>query len=173
MSISLYDATAASFIQTLTAVTNVLERGLAHCTENGIDPNEIVETRLAPDMLPFRFQIISVAHHSKGAIEGVKAGLFSPGVELPPLDYAGLQALVTDAQTYLKALSREEVDALQDKDTLFQFRDYKMPFTGEGFLLSFSIPNLHFHATTAYAILRMKGVPLGKRDYLGPLRLKA
>jgi hypothetical protein len=55
----------------------------------------------------------------------------------------------------------------------FQFRDFKMPFVAEGFLLSFSLPNFHFHATTAYDILRSKGVPLGKRDYLGKLRLKS
>jgi Domain of unknown function (DUF1993) len=52
-------------------------------------------------------------------------------------------------------------------------RDFKMPFVAEGFLLSFSLPNFHFHATTAYDILRSKGVPLGKRDYLGQLRLKS
>ena len=57
-------------------------------------------------------------------------------------------------------------------EVLFQFGEMKMPFTAEGFLLSFSIPNLHFHATTAYDILRMKGVPLGKRDYMGQPRLK-
>jgi hypothetical protein len=54
----------------------------------------------------------------------------------------------------------------------FQFRDFKLPFTAENFLLSFSLPNFHFHATTAYDILRMKGVPLGKPDYMGQLRLK-
>jgi uncharacterized protein len=48
-----------------------------------------------------------------------------------------------------------------------------MPFTAEGFLLSFSLPNFYFHATTAYAILRMKGVPIGKRDYIGQMRLKS
>jgi hypothetical protein len=65
------------------------------------------------------------------------------------------------------------VNALEGQDVVFQFRDTKMPFVAEGFLLSFLLPNFHFHATTAYDILRSKGVPLGKRDYLGRLRLKS
>ena len=69
-------------------------------------------------------------------------------------------------------LSRQEVDALYGRDVTFQAGDMKLPFTAENFLLSFSQPNLFFHATTAYDILRHKGVPLGKRDFLGPLRLK-
>ena len=173
MATSLYDLSVACFLQTLGGVAGFLDRGLSHCQDNSLDPEEIVETRLFPDMLPFRFQVLSVAHHSLGAIEGVKAGLFSPALQLPPLTYAELQKTVADAQAALKALDPAEVNALEGKDVAFQFREMKMPFTAEGFLLSFSLPNLHFHATTAYDILRMKGVPLGKRDYMGPLRLKA
>ncbi|QUD89196.1 DUF1993 domain-containing protein [Phenylobacterium montanum] len=172
MAISLYDASVACFIQTLTGVSGFLDRGLAYCTENGINPDEIVETRLHSDMFPFRFQIVSVAHHSLGAIEGVKAGVFGPPSDGRPHDYAALQGVVADSLSALKALSREEVDALEGRDVTFQFRDYRMPFVAEGFLLSFSLPNLHFHATTAYDILRMKGAPIGKRDYTGPMRLK-
>ena len=172
MATSLYDLSVACFLQTLGGVAGFLDRGLAHCQDNNIDPEEIVVTRLFPDMAPFRFQVLSVAHHSLGAIDGVKAGLFSPGTELPPLSYTELQTTIADAQAALKALTPDEVNALEGKDVAFQFRDMKMPFTAEGFLLSFSLPNLHFHATTAYDILRTRGVPLGKRDYMGPLRLK-
>ncbi len=71
-----------------------------------------------------------------------------------------------------RKLSRESVDALQGKDVVFQFGDRKMPFTAENFLLSFSLPNFYFHATTAYDMLRMKGVPIGKRDFMGMPRMK-
>jgi hypothetical protein len=172
MAISLYDVSVTSFLQVLGGVSHFLERGYAHCHDNGIDPDEIVETRFYADMLPFRFQIVSVAHHSKGALEGVKAGVFHPPGAVPPLDYAGLQELVAEAQAALQALTPDEVNAYEGKDMFFQFGDRKMPFTAEGFLLSFSTPNLHFHATTAYDMLRSKGVPLGKRDYMGKLRLK-
>ena len=137
------------------------------------DPASIVETRLFADMLPFSFQIQSVAHHSRGAIEGIKAGVFNPPPASPPLDYAGLQKLVADARQALEAVTPDEVNALEGRDVVFQLGEMKMPFTAEGFILSFSQPNFHFHATTAYDILRMKGVPLGKRHYMGKLRMKA
>lgn len=171
MTISLHDATVAGFLQTLTAVAGYLEKGRAHCEANGIDLASVVDTRLYPDMAPFRFQLLSVVHHSKGAIEGVQAGAFSPPTVIE-LDYAGLQAHVEGARTMLKALTRDDVEALQDKDVVFSLGPNKLPFTGGDFLLSFSMPNFHFHATTAYDILRTKGVPIGKRDYMGPLRMK-
>ena len=173
MAISLYDVSVGSFLQTLGGVAGFLDRGLAHCRDNNLDPEEIVETRLYGDMLPFRFQIISVAHHSAGAIEGVKKGVFNPPTEARPLTYVELQGLVADAREKLARLTAEEVNALEGGEMLFQVRDFKLPFTAENFLMSFSIPNFYFHATTAYDILRSRGVPLGKRDFMGPLRIKA
>jgi uncharacterized protein len=172
MAIPLYDVSVTSFLQVLGAVAGFLDKGAAFCKEKGIDLNDIVETRMHPDMLPFRFQIISVAHHSKGAIDGVQAGVFLPPGGVANQDYAALQKIVADARAGLQKLTREAVDALQGKDVVFKLGERGMPFTAEGFLMSFSLPNLHFHATTAYDILRMKGVPLGKRDYMGQLRMK-
>ena len=163
MAIQLYDASVANFLQALGAASGFLEKGLAHCVEHKIDPAQIVDAQLYPDMLPLRFQIISVAHHSLGAIEGVKAGVFSPN-DKGPADYAGLQKLLTDAAQALRLLSREDVNALEGRDVLFQLGERKLPFSAENFLLSFSVPNFYFHSTTAYDILRHKGVPLGKRN---------
>jgi len=172
MAISLYDVSVTSFLQVLGGVSGFLERGLAHCQDNNIDPESIVETRLFEDMLPFRFQIISVAHHSKGAIEGARAGVFRPPTGMADQNYVALQGVVADAQAALSALTPDEVNALEGRDMVFQLGERQMPFTVENFLMSFSTPNLHFHATTAYDILRSKGVPLGKRDYMGRLRIK-
>ena len=173
MSISLYDASVSTYLQTLGAVGKFLEKGLAHCQAQGLAPDELVETRLAPDMLPLRFQIQSVAHHSLGAIEGIRSGVFRPPADLQALDYPGLQALIADTSAALQKLTPQEVNALDGGDMFFEIRGTRMPFTAQGFLLSFSLPNFFFHASTAYDILRSKGVVLGKRDYLGALRLKA
>ena len=123
-------------------------------------------------MLPFRFQIQSLVHHSVGALEGVRNGVLRPAADLPQHDYRALQGIVSDARRAMDNLSREAVDALQDAGVMFEFRDRKLPFTALDFLTSFSLPNFYFHTTTAYDILRSKGVPVGKRDYLGQLRLK-
>ena len=172
MALSLYDASVANYLQTLGAVSGFLDRSLSYFREHNIDPEQMVEARLAPDMQPLRFQIISVAQHSRGAIEGVREGVFSPPSSKTPYDYAGLQGLVAQTREALSAWTPEAVNALGGKDVIFAIGDRKLPFTAEDFLMSFSLPNFYFHATTAYDILRTKGVPLGKRDFMGQMRMK-
>jgi hypothetical protein len=172
MALSLYDVTVPSYQQILGGVAGFLDRGLAHCRDNGVDPAEIVETRLANDMLPFSFQIRSVAHHSLGAIEGARKGAFGPPGPAPALSYSDLQALVAETRSALEKVSAAEVDGFAGRDLVFQAGDFKMPFTAQDFFLSFSLPNFYFHAATAYDILRSKGTPLGKRDFMGAVRLK-
>jgi hypothetical protein len=141
MGFSLYDATVANYVQILGAVGGFLEKSLTHFHEKGFDPAEIVETRLTPDMLPLRFQIVSVAHHSRGAMEAAKNGVFAPPAGKPDLDYAALQALVTEARNELSVLTPEAVNALVGRDLTFRLGDRALPFTTEGFLMSFSLPN--------------------------------
>ena len=172
MAISLYDLCVPAYLQTLGGVAGFLDKGRAFCAEKGIDPESIVDSKLADDMLPFRFQVVASAHHSLGAVNGVKAGLFEPP-GASTLDYAGLQKLVADAIAALKAVTPAELNACEGKDMAFQMRGMKIPFVAEGFIQSFSLPNFYFHATTAYDILRSKGAPLGKRDFLGQMRIKS
>ncbi|CAG4884797.1 conserved protein of unknown function [Georgfuchsia toluolica] len=172
MAISLYDISVMNYQQTLGAVSHILKLGLAHCQSNHIDLETFVETRMYHDMLPFRFQIQSVAYHSLGAIEGIKNGIFRPPSNLPEDNYEALQTLINETNDALGKLSATEINAMEGAEVIFEFRDHRIPFTAESFLLSFSLPNFYFHATTAYDILRSKGVVLGKRDYLGGLRLK-
>jgi len=161
-----------NYLQTIGGARTFLDKGLAYCKEMEASADEIVEKRVAADMLPFRFQIHAIVHHSLGAIEGMKAGVFRPPGERPKHTYAELQTLLAETEATLQKLPRAEIDALEDKDLTFEIRDRKMNFTNKGFLFSFSLPNFYFHATTAYDILRERGVPLGKRDFMGALRLK-
>ena len=172
MAISFYDASVGRYLQTISAVQGFLDKGRAHCQEAGLNPSDLVETRLYADMFPLRFQIQSVAHHSIGAIEGMKSGVFGPPSNLAQLDYAGLQGLIADTRAALEKLTPDAVNALESRELAFEARGMKMPFTAQGFLLSFSLPNFYFHAATAYDVLRSKGVPLGKRDFMGALLLK-
>ena len=107
MALTLYDVSVTNFLQTLGAVSGYLEKSRAWAVENGHDLDALVDTRLHGDMLPFRFQIVSVAHHSSGAIAGAKAGVFSPPGGVGELDYAGLQGLVAEAIASLKAETPE------------------------------------------------------------------
>jgi len=171
--ISLYDISVATYLQTLAGLSTVLDKGLAFCKENKIDPDTLVGMRLYDDMHPFRFQVHQSVRHSQGALEAIKSGQFSPGPQGAENDnYAALQALVAGAQTALQNLKPEAINARAGGDVLFSAGKFELPFTAENFILSFSLPNFYFHVTTAYDILRLKGVPLGKRDYLGPMKLK-
>ena len=172
MPFSLYDATVANFLQGLAALEAILSRAQPHFAHQGTALDEIVRARLAPDMLPFSFQIVSAAHHSMGAINGARQGLFKPPSAPEGLDFAGLRALAAQAHQGLGQLSRDEVNALEGADMVFQLGERRLPFRVEDFLLSLSVPNFYFHMTTAYDLLRLHGMPLGKRDYLGRLRLK-
>jgi len=172
MAITLYDAAARTYLQILPALGGVLEKARAHEADAGRDPEALVEARLCDDQWPLRSQVIACVHHARGAIAGVKGGVFRPPEWDAKLDYAGLQKLVSDAVAELSALTPDEVNALEDKDLVFELGPRQMPFRGGDFLLSFSLPNFYFHATTAYDILRHKGAPLGKRDFMGALRMK-
>ncbi len=173
MTISLYEATVSGYVQTLTAVVGFLEKARDYCRSTGLDPEALVESRIHPGMRPLRFQIVSVVHHSQGAIEGAKIGRSAPPPDKGPLGFQSLQDLVVEATSTLSSIDPMHIDELQGRDVIFEVRNFKRHFTVEGFLLSFSVPNFHFHATTAYDILRANGVPIGKGDYLGQLRLKA
>lgn len=170
MSLSLYDVSVGSYIQIVEATSRFLQKGAEHFAASGMDADDVVSTRLHPDMFDFHFQVVCVTHHSLGALDGIRAGVFSPP-SYPPCGYAGLQQLTADTLASLKALSADEVNALEGSKLVFKLGGNEIPFTAENFVLSFSLPNFYFHATTAYDILRMQGVPVGKRDFIGALKM--
>jgi len=173
MAVTLHDATVGHFIQQLGAMEGIFEIGARHCAANALDPERIVEARIREDMLPFRYQIEAGIGHSLGALEGVKGGEFVPPKGSRDANYAALRAHVAAAIAKLKEWKPEDVEALADKDVVFNLGPGRtLPFTGQDFLMTFSVPNFYFHLTTAYDIMRAIGVPLGKKEFLGRLKMK-
>ena len=173
MTFSLYAATIPSCRQILGAMAGLLVKAENFCTEKGIAAQDIIQARFAPDMQPFAYQIKSTVVHSVGAIEGVRKGSFSPDLTPPPQTFAALGQSLSDGIAALDAVEPSEIDGFMGRDMRFVFGDRKIDFTAENFLLSFSQPNFYFHATTAYDLLRWKGVQIGKRDFMGRSRAKA
>ncbi|MEM1436452.1 MAG: DUF1993 domain-containing protein [Pseudomonadota bacterium] len=171
MSVSLSELTVATYRQVLPAMLGVLEKGAAFAADSGMNADELVEARLHPEMSPLHFQIVSVVHHSLAAVRGVLSGEFHPPSGYPELDYAGFTPFLEQALSEINALSAAEIDGRAGGQVLFKLSAQTVPFTTENFLLCFSLPNLFFHATTGYDILRAQGVPLGKMDFLGPMRI--
>ena len=172
MPFSLYDAIVPNYLQILSAVAGLLDKAEAFCAEQDMASEDLVGARLADDMLPFGYQVKSCAAHSIGAIDGVRNGEYSPDRSPPPTDMETLKSAIADARAAIEAIDPAEVNGFIGQDMRFAFNDFRMDFTAENFLLSFAQPNFYFHATTVYDIMRWKGVPLGKRDYMGMPRIK-
>ncbi len=171
--ISLYTATVPAFAQIVAATGKLLAKADAFAAERGIDPATLVDARLAPDMLPFAYQVKSVANHSVGAIAGVRAGIYAPDRGAFPPDLAAMRALMDETAATLAGYAPDEIDALAGAPVEFVFGERRVPYVAEDFLLSFSLPNFYFHASIAYGLLRSAGMPLGKLDYIGRPRFKA
>ncbi|MGJ3628929.1 DUF1993 domain-containing protein [Sphingomonas sp. MMS24-JH45] len=171
MTLSLHEAVVPSMLQILGSVNGMLDKLEAFAAERGVDPATLIDARLAPDMLPFGYQVKSCTEHSGGALTKVREGRFTPSRAPWPTDLPGLRARVADAMATLKAVDSTELDAIADRPMSFEMGEMKLPFTVATFLLSFSQPNFYFHATTAYDVLRAQGVKLGKTDFLGRLRV--
>lgn len=169
MTFSLYEAFVPSCIQIMQAGQGWIEK----CKVSDLPEDELANARLQEDMLPFAYQVKSMIVHSVGAIEGVRKGSFSPDLSAPATEMEQMRLNLGAAENNLRALSKGEVDSFVGGETHFVFEQRKidLPFASEDFLLSFSQPNFYFHATTAYAILRMKGLDVGKTDFLGKVRI--
>ena len=168
MPLSLHEVVVPTWLQILNAARGWLDKAEA----GGMTEAELAEARLIADMLPFAYQVKSMAVHSRGAIEGVRAGQFSPDSTTPPATLAGMKARLEETIAFLDTLDPGELESIADRPMAFTIRDRRLDFTVGNFLRCFSLPNFFFHAVTAYDILRMKGVEIGKRDFMGQLWLE-
>ena len=172
MTTSLYDLSVPTFLQTVRAVEGFLGRTVAYCAEAGREPDELVRARLFEDMAPFHFQIEALSHHAAWGVEALVTGVFAPPPPVGAMPFSDLRAMVGRAAAMLEGFDRAEIDGCAGKALDLQIGPRRLAFTAETFILSFSLPNFHFHAVTAYDILRSRGVPLGKQDYEGLLRTR-
>lgn len=173
MPLSLHAAYVPGALQMLGTARHLVDTAERWCGENGCAEAELIGTRIVEDMLPFSYQVKCVAEHTRGAIEGLRKGVYSPDLDPPPGDFEGLRAKLAGAVEAMEALTEDEMEGFIGQPMRFEFRDRGMDFAAEDFLLSFSQPNFYFHCATAYDILRMKGVPVGKRDFMGRVRIRA
>ena len=165
MPISIYHASVPVFLQGLDTLTHILRKGENHARTDGVDPASYVEARLAPDMLTLAGQVQRATDTSKLSVERL-SGAPAPKMEDTEKSFAELRARIEKTAAYLKGITEAQLADAETKRIELNLRDYKPVFTGTSYLLSFGLPNFFFHVTTAYDILRHKGVPLSKRDFL-------
>lgn len=166
MTISMHQASVPSLIRSLNNLVAILEKGAAHAEAKKIDPTILLNSRLYPDMFPLVRQVqIASDIARKGAAR--LAGLEAPTIEDDETNFPQLIARLEKTTAYLETLTPRQIDGSEDKSITLPVGKDTMTFEGLPFLLYFILPNVYFHVTTAYDILRHCGVDLGKGDYLG------
>ena len=166
MKISMYQASVPAFIRVLGNLTVVLDKGAAHAEAKKIDPVVLINSRLFPDMFPLVRQVQIVTDNAKGGAARL-AGLEPPKYEDNESSFPELKARIEKTIAYLKTFKSDQIDGSEEKTITLKLGGEFMTFQGMPYLFNLVFPNIYFHATTAYNILRHGGVGVGKKDYLG------
>jgi len=166
MKISMYDAAVKTGIRMMTNLAALLDKAAQHAETRKIDPAVFVGARLAPDMFPLARQVQIASDTAKiGAAR--LAGTDAPAWKDDEQTLPELAERARRTVTYLESLKAAQFEGAEDRVVRWKSRSTEREMAGLAYLLHQMLPNLHFHCTTAYAILRHNGVELGKMDYLG------
>lgn len=166
MTISMFQASVPRLINVLTNLSHILDKAQLHIDTKKIEATSLTHFRLFPDMLDFTRQIQIASDTAKGVVARL-AGVDIPVYEDNEQTLADLQARIAKTIEFIHTFKPEQIDGTENKDIIVKRGDKETHYKGMQFLLGHAIPNVYFHTTTAYNILRHNGVELGKRDYLG------
>jgi hypothetical protein len=157
------------FTNALGNLSLILEKGLAHATQRKFEPAVLLAARLAPDMLPLTRQVQIACDLAKNSVARL-AAQEPPRFEDTETTFEQLRVRIARVIDYLKSVPASALEGAETRDVRVPSGQRAYEFKGLEFLQRWAIPNVFFHVTTAYAILRHNGVDLGKRDFLGPMR---
>jgi len=166
---ALYDVSIPTFIRGLKNLSNMLEKGKAYAAEQDMDLSELLDARLIEDMASLTKQVQMTTDTAKFVAVRVGQVENQPWAD-DEACYDDVQARVAKAISFLEAASPEGFEAREDAKVVLTTPSGDIPFTGSVYVHGFAIPNFFFHLSMAYALLRMKGVPVGKLDFLGAIR---
>ncbi len=166
MPLSMYSASVPVFVRMFDNMSSWLDKAEAHAQERGLAPAELIEARLAPDMLPLAGQVQRASDTAKFTGQRL-SGVASPAFPDTETTFAELQARIAGTIAYLQGIDPAALDGAEDRVIEVKLGQATKSMTGADYLFLFALPNVFFHVTAAHAILRHKGVIIGKLDYLG------
>ena len=165
---TVYDLAIAPLLRTLKNLDAILTKAEAYvAADETMDPATLVQARLFPNMRPLVFQVQVATDVAKGAAARL-SGNTPPSWPDDETTFADLHARVKKALDYIGGFAPKDFDGGEKRQIELKMRTETAQFTGTDYISDFVLPNVYFHVTTAYNILRHNGVPLGKRDFLGP-----
>ncbi len=166
MTLSMYQASAPRFVTILGNLSNILDKAQAHVEAKKLDVATLTAYRLFPDMLPMTKQVQIACDAAKGTVARL-AGVAIPVHEDNEKTLVELKARIAKTIAFIQTVSPGQIEGTEDKDIVVKRGDKETHYKGMQFLLDHALPNIYFHVTTTYNILRHNGVEIGKRDYLG------
>ncbi|UAJ10806.1 DUF1993 domain-containing protein [Glacieibacterium megasporae] len=166
MTLSMYQASVPVFVRQFASLTAILDKGAAFAAERGIDPSELIDARLAPDMAALPRQIQIASDGVKGCVARL-AGIDVPGYADTETTFDTLKERIAKTVAFIESVPADQIDGTEDREISLKFGEQSINLSGQAYLLTFVLPNFFFHVSIAYALLRSKGVEIGKRDYLG------
>ena len=166
MSFSIYDASIPPMIRMLQSIAKIMDKAVAQARNEDKDLSTLLDARMAPDMHPFPRQIQIMSDAAKGAAARL-AGIEAPSMPDTETTFPELQARISKTIDFLKSVSADKLAGVESREIVMKFPSGEMKFSGRDYLTQFALPNFYFHATTAYDLLRHKGIAIGKMDYLG------
>lgn len=170
MNISMHHASVVVFARILQNLTAILDKAEAWVGERRIDPNAILQSRLAPDMFTFTRQVQILTDNAKGAAARL-TGQKPPSFEDNEASFADLKARVAKTLAYIESVPAADFVGSEDRTIKLSVgppgKQQELSFTGLDYLFGFATTNVYFHYSMAYALLRHNGLDIGKRDYSG------
>ncbi|HEY9131572.1 MAG TPA: DUF1993 domain-containing protein [Dyella sp.] len=166
MTLSMYQASVPVFLRALSNLSHVLKKGAEHAATKKVADEVILQTRLIPDMLPLARQVQIATDMAKNATARL-AGVDPLKFEDNETTFAQLHDRIERAVEYIKSFKPEQIDGSETRKIVLPTRSGEQHFEGDAYLLHFVLPNVFFHCTTAYAILRVSGAEIGKNDFIG------
>ena len=166
MSLSMYQASVPTFVRVLGNLSAILDKAVADAEARKIDPQAFLTARLAPDMHPLTRQVQIMSDGVKGCVARL-AGIEAPSFPDTETTFPELKERIAKTVAFVKSVKADQIDGSETRNIKLTFPGGEFNFTGQDYLLNFALPNVYFHTTAAYAILRHNGVPVGKRDFLG------
>jgi hypothetical protein len=166
MPLSIHQASVPVFARVLGNLSAILDKGLADAEARKIDPAVFLNARLAPDMHPLTRQVQIASDAAKGCAARL-AGVEPPSFPDVEASFPELKERLAKTVAFAQGLDPASFEGAESRQIKLTFPGGEFNFSGQDYLFNFALPNLFFHATTAYAILRHNGVQVGKRDFLG------
>lgn len=166
--LNIFDATVMPLKRTLYNLSAILKKGEDHANIKKIEHAALLNARLFPDMFPLIRQVQIATDMSKGGVARL-AGVEIPKYEDTETTFEELQARIAKTLAFLETVNAAQFEGAESKDITINVRKVDIHFKGQDYLLSWVMPNVYFHVTTTYNILRHNGVELGKPDFLGPI----